>query len=62
MPRKNQHIPKDGAIWKLSSAEATLGAKPRYNGFACGYGVHGDVKFNRAKEKARFARAMKNGE
>ena len=25
--------------------------KPRFNGYACGHGAHGDAKYNRAKEK-----------
>ena len=48
---KRKHVPKSGAVWHLSSEEATLAGKPRYNGFACGHGAHGDVKYNRTKEK-----------
>ncbi len=44
-------VPKTGAVWRLSAEEATLAAKPRYNGFACGHGAHGDAKYNRAKAK-----------
>ena len=62
MSRKNQHIPAEGPVLRLSRVEATLLAKPRYNGFACGHGAHGDAKFNRAKEKARFVRAIERGE
>ena len=40
---------KSGAVWRQSADEATLAQNPRYNGFACGHGVHGDRKFNRAK-------------
>lgn len=43
--------PKNGAVWHLSAEEATLAKKPRYNGFACGYGAHGSTKYNRAKSK-----------
>ena len=35
----------------MTSEEATLAKNPRFNGFACGHGVHGDVKYNRAKQK-----------
>ena len=40
-----------GTVWRVSSEEATLRMMPRYSGFACGHGPHGDVKYNRAKEK-----------
>lgn len=40
---------KTGAVWRQSADEATLAQNPRYNGFACGYGAHGERKFNRAK-------------
>ena len=40
---------KTGAVWRQSADEATLAQNPRYNGFACGHGAHGDRKFNRAK-------------
>ena len=51
MSRKKRAVPASGAVWRLSAEEATLAGKPRYNGFACGHGVHGDVKHNRAKAK-----------
>lgn len=38
-----------GPVWRQSADEATLAQNPRYNGFACGHGAHGDRKFNRAK-------------
>ena len=25
--------------------------KPRYNGFACGYGIHGKTKYDRKRDK-----------
>lgn len=60
MPRQKAGAQKEGPVWKLSRVEATLQAKPRFNGFACGYGVHGDVKYNRAKERARFRDTIKS--
>ena len=36
---------KDEVVWRQSSEEATLAAKPRYNGFACGHGAHGAAKW-----------------
>ena len=41
-------------VWRVSAEEATLHKMPRYNGFACGHGLHGDAKYNRAKEKRRW--------
>ena len=32
--------------------------KPQYNGFTCGYGVHGDIHYNRRKEKAQFRKEL----
>ena len=40
--------PKSDVVWRQSAEEATLAAKPRYNGFACGHGAHGSVKYSRA--------------
>ncbi len=50
MSRKKRAVPAS-VRRRLSAEEATLAGKPRYNGFACGHGVHGDVKYNRAKAK-----------
>ena len=48
--KKRTALPaKTGAVWRQSADEATLAQNPRYNGFACGHGAHGDRKFNRAK-------------
>ena len=58
MSRKKPTPPKNGPVWQLSSVEATLLAKPRYNGFACGHGPHGDRKYNRAKEARRYRQAI----
>jgi hypothetical protein len=51
MASKKHKPQKSGAVWHLSAEEATLAGKPRYNGFACGHGAHGDAKYNRAKSK-----------
>ena len=42
---------RDGVLWRQTAEEATLAAKPRYNGYACGHGAHGDAKYSRAKAK-----------
>lgn len=48
---KKSSVPKTGAVWHRSAEQATLDRMPKYNGFACGTGVHGDRKYNRAKQK-----------
>lgn len=30
--------------------------KPRYNGYACGHGTHGDTKYNRRKVRKMLER------
>ena len=47
--KRKKRVAKTGAVWRQSADEATLAQNPRYNGFACGHGAHGDRKFNRAK-------------
>ncbi len=47
--KRKKQAAKSGAVWHQTAEEATLAQKPRYNGFACGHGAHGDRKFNRAK-------------
>ena len=38
-------------VWRISSVDRTLAAKPHFNAYACGCGPHGDVKYNRAKSQ-----------
>ena len=35
---------------------------PKYNAFVCKGGVHGDVKYNRSKERKNFFRILKESE
>ena len=51
MSKKNRKVPGTGPVWRLSAEEATLAGKPRFNGFACGHGAHGDRKYNRTRAK-----------
>ena len=44
-------VSKSGAVWRRSAVENTLDHMPKYNGYACGHGAHGDAKYNRAKAK-----------
>ena len=48
--------PKSDVVWRQSAEEATLAAKPRYNGFAYGHGAHGSVKYSRARAKQAWQR------
>ena len=55
---KKRKVAKSGAVWKMTSEEAALAQKPLFNGYACGYGIHGDTKFNRAKAKRDFKKVI----
>lgn len=51
--------PKSDVVWRQSAEEATLASKPRYNGFVCGHGAHGSVKYSRARAKQAWQRQMR---
>ncbi len=51
--------PTGAVVWRQSAEEATLAAKPRYNGFACGHGAHGPAKYSRARAKQAWKRQMR---
>ncbi len=51
MSKKRKHAPSGNVVWRQTAEEATLAAKPRYNGYACGHGPHGSKKYDRAKAK-----------
>ena len=46
-----QAAARANVVWHQTAEEATLAHKPRFNGYACGHGAHGDAKYNRAKDK-----------
>lgn len=50
--------PRGNVVWRQTAEEATLAGKPRYNGYACGHGPHGDAKYNRARAKRAWRRQM----
>lgn len=50
---KNKRIKTD-IVFHLTLEEATLSKMPKYNGYKCGYGIQGDKKYNRNKEKKKF--------
>ena len=58
--RRKRPAPKGDVGWRQSAEEATLAGKPRYNGFACGHGAHGDAKYNRAKAKRSWKAQMRS--
>lgn len=51
-------VAKTGAVWRMTAEEATLAHKPRYNGFACGHGAHGETKYSRAKAKRTWQKQL----
>lgn len=59
MTKRKKTVSKSGSVWHQTVEEATLAKKPYYNGFACGHGVHGDTKYNRAKEKRAWKHRLK---
>lgn len=58
--KKNRKAPKAGPIWRMSAEEATLAGKPRYNGFACGSGPHGDTKYNWKRADRAWRKEIRN--
>ena len=60
MSKKNRKVPGTGPVWRLSAEEATMAGKPRYNGFACGHGAHGDTKYNRTCAKRTWQKEIRN--
>lgn len=61
MSKKRNRVPNGDVIWRQTAEEATLARKPYYNAYACGHGVHGDTKYNRAKEKRTWKRDLQKG-
>ena len=59
MTKRRKRVSKSGAVWHQTSEEATLARKPYINGYACGHGVHGDVRYNRAKEKRSWRKQVR---
>lgn len=57
--KKNNKLRKgstENSMLIMTAYEATMASKPRFDGFAGGYGAHGDRKYNRAKEKRAWDR------
>lgn len=54
----NRYKNKNCKIKVMSSDEATLAQKPLYDGYAVGHGPHGDLKYNRKKEKEKLRREL----
>lgn len=49
-------------VGTISSLTVTRYRMPKYNAFVCRGGVHGDVKYNRSKERKNFFRILKEYE
>jgi hypothetical protein len=62
MPKKRKkktlRVPKSGPVWHRTAEEATLDRMPKFNAHACGTGVHGDEKYNRAKQKRSWQKEL----
>ena len=56
--RKRRSAPGGTVVWRQTAEEATLAGKPRYNGYACGHGPHGDTRYNRARAKQAWRRQI----
>lgn len=59
MSKKKRKMPKSNVVWRQSAEEATLAKMPRYNGYVCGHGAHGDAKYNRTKAKRALNRQFR---
>lgn len=46
-------------VGTISSLTVTMYRMPKYNSFVCRGGVHGDVKYNRSKERKDFSNLLK---
>ena len=58
----NRTVPKNGPVWHRSAVEVTLDKMPRYNGHICKTGVHGDTRYNRAKQNRSWKQELANYE
>lgn len=56
--KRARHVSSKGAVWHMTSGQATLAKMPKYNGYACGYGAHGNAKYHRAKSKRAWKAQM----
>ena len=46
-------------VGTISSLTVTRYHMTKYNAFVCRGGVHGDVKYNRSKERKNFSKLLK---
>lgn len=56
--KKRSRVAQSGPVWQRSAEQATLDRMPKFNGHACGAGVHGDTKYNRTKQKAAWRKEL----
>lgn len=55
---EEKNMARKAKEYKITSRQIFDTQKPKYNGFAGGYGAHGDSKYNRNKEKREFRREL----
>ena len=58
--KKNKRNKKLTNTLTISKEQVWQAKKPRYNGFACGYGVHGKTKYDRAQDKKFLRQELDN--
>ncbi|HAM16015.1 MAG TPA: hypothetical protein DCP91_09210 [Eggerthellaceae bacterium] len=58
MSKKKHKAPKSNRFVVMSSYEATMAQKPRYDGFAVGHGAHGKRGYDRNAQKRDLAREL----
>lgn len=60
MTKKKLKAPKSGPL-VIDAHTVWQTKKPRYNGYACGHGLHGGVKYDRAKQKSVWRKEADQG-
>lgn len=53
-----RYMGEGNIVFHMDSVEATLAKMPRIDGYVCRGGIHGDTKYNRRKEKAKFRKML----
>lgn len=47
-------------VYKITAEQMFDFHKPKWNGFTCGHGAHGDKKYNRNKAKRNFKKYLED--
>lgn len=59
---RRSRVSKSGPVWQRSAEQVTLDRMPKFNGYACGTGAHGDAEYNRAKQKNAWRKQLRSEE